>query len=204
MVLGALLGVLSTGVVLTLAPSRRWTVTKVIIVIALVGLMARIGPPFDHLIIVMAALAMGIAFLPAHLGWLNRFQLPKITQAQASRVVEMSRPLVWNMLIPRERETHWDPAIAGIQQGLGSDRFIIVYAGRQQHDDSRVPVQVMDVDEGYSFKLRDLSPAPVAKGGSVSLTSYELEDTKNGTRVSICDDPWRQDRSCDFGRNGSR
>ena len=54
-----------------------------------------------------------------------------------------------------------------------------------------MPIQVFDVDQGRTFKVRDMSFPDVDDGGAVLVRQYTLEPSQDGTLVTLDEGTWK-------------
>ena len=189
---GVALAGLSAAIVMA-APGWRWFALKLAVVAFVAALVWRLSgtpPPATALVAAGAVL-----LLPSQPAFLDRLRVPFITRARVERRFAVPAAGLWEALLPKETDWHWDPHVQAVRPG--KDPGVFVYAHRALGGERGVelPVRVFDVEDGH-FKLRDLSLPGAGQGGPVTVTSHTIEPdgagSDGGARLTLMEASWRQ------------
>ncbi len=176
-----------------LKPQCRLLLTRMSIFFLISAIVSRfLDPVFLLPLMGLAVVLAAFVQLPAPMSELLR--IPGISQLRAARTINADPDLLWDWLLPRATNNHWDASIAGIEATRLTDKFFIVFASQGYDDVERLPIQVFDIDPGRSFKIRNLSHRDVNDGGAVQVTQYTIDgiEGRPGTaRVTLHDGTWR-------------
>ncbi|MEM6662417.1 MAG: hypothetical protein AAF666_09595 [Pseudomonadota bacterium] len=173
-------------------PQLRLFLTKTAVAAALFSALSTLAVDGYITTILVASFLLLVVFLPSQLWFLDGFRLPWISVSQARKRIALDRETVWQKLFPAPREDHFDPAVAAISQGVDPDVFTFFYATNSYYGDRKIQTRVFDVDDGATFKLRDLSLPDVDDGGPVSVLGHDLQGKDGQTILTLTEGIWRQ------------
>ena len=182
--------VLALAAALILRQSRRNVVTVLAFLFLIVGIASQFLPPIA-VPPLLAGSVIAVATIKIPEEWLEKMHVPGILRTSYRRRINIPVTELWERIFPAENERHWDPAISGIAAGRTKGKFFIVRAVRDYSGSDRTPINVFDVEEGCTFKVRDLSFPDAADGGPVQVAQYTITPDKNGARLSVERGIWR-------------
>ena len=188
--LTALCFALALAAALILRQSRRNVVTVLALLFLIVGLASQLLPS----IVVPPLLAgsvIAVAMIRIPEEWLEKLHVPGILRTSYRRRIGISTSELWERIFPAHTDRHWDPAISGIVEGRTEGKFFIVRTVRDYSGSDRTPIKVFDVEDGQTFKVRDLSFPDAADGGPVQVTQYTITPDRDGAKLTVERGIWR-------------